>query len=242
MEQPAPASDPAGARPEPRAEVRTETRGERKERTRRAIMEAALVLCEDSSLVALSLRQVAKEVGIVPTAFYRHFASIEDLGLALVEDSFASLRAMLRDLRRADPDYTDLIDSSITVLVEHCRSRHAHFAFIARERSAGPPAVRSAILHQIELVERELATDLARLTDPDYWSTEDLGVLANLIVTLLVGTTEAILGARPEAEEAIAERARTQMRMVLVGSLRWRSSEHEESRRHAEVTPIRDRG
>ena len=55
----------------------TQTRVERKERTRRAILDAALELCEDSSLVALSLRQVAKEVGIVPTGFYRHFDSIE---------------------------------------------------------------------------------------------------------------------------------------------------------------------
>ena len=45
----------------------------------RAILDAALELCEDSSLVALSLRQVAKQVGIVPTGFYRHFESIEDL-------------------------------------------------------------------------------------------------------------------------------------------------------------------
>ena len=69
--------------------------------------------CEDSSLVALSLRQVAKEVGIVPTAFYRHFDSIEDLGLALVEESFVSLREMLRDVRRSDPTYRNIIDSSV---------------------------------------------------------------------------------------------------------------------------------
>jgi AcrR family transcriptional regulator len=73
------------------------TRVERKERTRRAILDAALVLCENSSLAAVSLRQVAKEVGIVPTAFYRHFDSVESLGLALVDESFVSLRAMLRD-------------------------------------------------------------------------------------------------------------------------------------------------
>ena len=83
----------------------SETRGERKERTRRAILDAALRLCEESSLVALSLRQVAKEVGIVPTAFYRHFDSIESLGLELVDESFVSLRAMLRDIRRGDPSY-----------------------------------------------------------------------------------------------------------------------------------------
>lgn len=200
-----------------------ESRGARKERTRRAILDATLALCVDSSLVALSLRQVTKEVGIVPTAFYRHFDSIEDLGLALVEESFASLREMLRDVRRSGPPYQDIIDRSVEVLGEHVHSQHDHFAFIARERVAGPPAVRAAIRHQIELVERELAADLARLTDPSYWTTEDLRVLSDMIVTSMVGTAESILSARPEAEAAVVEQARTQLRMLLVGALRWRS-------------------
>ncbi len=205
-----------------------ESRLERKERTRRAILDATLGLCADSSLVALSLRQVTKQVGIVPTAFYRHFDSIEDLGLALVEESFASLREMLRVVRRGDPGlgdiaYRTIVDSSVKVLGEHVHSQRDHFAFIFRERVAGPPAVRAAIRHQIELVERELAADLARLTDPAFWSTEDLRVLSNLIVTSMVGNAEAILASRPEAEQTIAEQARTQLRMLLVGALRWRS-------------------
>lgn len=206
-------------------DTRVESRGERKERTRRAILDATLTLCHDSSLVALSLRQVAKEVGIVPTAFYRHFDSIEDLGLALVEESFASLREMLRDVRRSDPNYGDIIDSSVKVLGEHVHSQRDHFAFIFRERVAGPTTVRAAIRHQIELVGRELAADLARLTDPAFWSAEDLQVLSNMIVTSMVGTAEAILAARPQAESAIAEQARTQLRMLLVGALRWRSAD-----------------
>jgi len=202
-----------------------QTRGERKERTRRAILDAALRLCEDSSLVALSLRQVAKEVGIVPTAFYRHFDSIEALGLALVDESFVSLRAMLREIRRGDPSYAHIVDRSITVLVEHVHQQRAHFLFIARERAAGPPAVREAIRHEIELCERELATDLARLPGTDAWSAEDLRILSNLIVMAMVATAEAILNAppRPDAEKQVVETARTQLRMVLVGARNWQS-------------------
>src|SRR4051794_35684258 len=164
----------------------TETRGERKERTRRAILDAALRLCEDSSLVALSLRQVAKEVGIVPTAFYRHFESIESLGLALVDESFVSLRAMLRDIRRGDPSTgspppVNIVDRSVETLHEHVRQQRSHFLFIARERGAGPLSVREAIRHEIELCERELAADLARLPGTESWSTEDLRILSNLI-------------------------------------------------------------
>ena len=199
------------------------SRGEQKERTRRAILDAALALSDRTSLVALSLRQVAKEVGIVPTAFYRHFDSIESLGLALVDESFVSLRAMLRDVRRGDAAFDDMVDRSITVLVEHVHQQRAHFLFIARERAAGPPAVRAAISHQIQLFERELAADLALLPGTARWSGEDLRVLSNLIVTSMVGTAEAILTSRPEAEQTILEQARTQLRMLLVGALHWRS-------------------
>ncbi|WP_232679123.1 TetR family transcriptional regulator [Nocardioides sp. R-C-SC26] len=204
----------------------TVTRIEQKERTRRAILDAALRLCEGSSLVALSLRQVAKEVGIVPTAFYRHFDSLESLGLALVDESFVSLRAMLRDVRRSDPAFADIVDSSVDVLSRHVKEEHDHFAFIARERTAGPPAVRHSIRHEIELCERELAADLARFPGTDVWSSEDLRVLSNLIVTAMVATAEQILLAagRPEAEARVAQTARTQLRMVLIGALRWRSS------------------
>ncbi|WP_299051427.1 TetR family transcriptional regulator [uncultured Nocardioides sp.] len=200
------------------------SRVERKERTRRAILDTALDLSADTSLVAVSLRQVAKEVGIVPTAFYRHFASIEALGLELVDESFVSLRAVLRDVRRPDPSLKQLIDGSVDVLAEHVEARRAHFGFIARERVAGPPAVREAVRHQIELVERELATDIARIPGTEAWASDDLRVLSRLMVTSMVATAEAlILAARPEMTQDIKDQARTQLRMVLVGALNWKS-------------------
>ena len=147
-------------------EPRPESRLERKERTRRAILDAALELCEDSSLVALSLRQVAGRVGIVPTGFYRHFDSIEALGMALVDESFASLRAMLRDVRRMDRDFTGSV--------------HA-----------------------------------------------------------MVSTAESLIAAadRPALETQIAETARTQLRMVIIGALGWRSRTEETPGESSEETP-----
>jgi len=85
--------------------------------------------------------------------------------------------------------------------------------------------VREAIRHEIELCERELATDLARLPGTDTWSAEDLRVLSNLIVTAMVATAEQIMSAagRAAAEKQIVDGARTQLRMVLIGALNWRS-------------------
>lgn len=204
----------------------TETRAEQKERTRRAILDAALALTAESGLATLSLRSVAKEVGIVPTAFYRHFASLDELGLALVDESFVSLRAMLRAVR--DPAAVDgliqIADNSVRILVEHVDAQRAHFRFIARERVAGPTAVRVAIRREIELCEHELTTDLARLPGTREWSTADLSALSTLIVTLMVAAAEDLLTAPLGREAAVAGAIRTRLRMVLIGAINWRSS------------------
>jgi len=95
----------------------TLTREERKEATRRAIVAAALRLLEERSFSALSLREVTREAGIVPAAFYRHFESMEALGLVLIDESFRSLRDMLRGARAGKLDPKRVIESSVDILV-----------------------------------------------------------------------------------------------------------------------------
>jgi AcrR family transcriptional regulator len=208
------------------ASTAPETRQERKERTRQAILDTALDLVAEEGLAALSLRQLTRAVGIVPTAFYRHFSSIDELGLALVDRSFASLRQMIRDVRRGSPELSGVIRGSVAVLVQHVHGERTYFRFIARERFGGVPVVRQAIRHELELFERELATDLARLPHLDTWTAEDLRVMANLIVNAMVSTAEDILDAppeRPEVEREIVRTAEKQLRLIVVGAANWRS-------------------
>ncbi|MEZ0581173.1 TetR family transcriptional regulator [Nocardioides sp. MH1] len=211
----------------------TETRGERKERTRRAILDAVLELCEDEPLAALSLRQVAKQVGIVPTAFYRHFDSIEELGLDLVDESFTALRALLKAARTFEtPPASDralflaVADNSVDALVAHVPRAERHFRFLARERLAGPQAVREAVRHQLELIERELATDIARVPGAGRWSGDDLLILANLLVNAMLSHAEelALASGRPDVVRRVERTARRQLRMALIGALAWDSS------------------
>ena len=198
------------------------TRAQRKDCTRRAILDAALALAGESSLVGISLRQVAKEVGIVPTAFYRHFDSLELLGLALVDESFRSLREMLLDVWRRAPQYRDFIDGSLPVVAEHVREHREQYAFIARERTAGPPRVRDAIRHEIELITSELSTDIARTGAAESYSAADIALLSDLIVSFVVTMTERLVD-DPAGEARTLAQARTQLRMVMVGALNWRS-------------------
>jgi AcrR family transcriptional regulator len=203
------------------------TRREQKERTRIALLDAALRLLARKSFGSIGLREVAREAGVVPTAFYRHFESMEELGLVLIDDSFRTLRAMIRDARSDPLPYGDVIRSSVEILVRHVHAHRLHFRFVARERSSGDPVLRQAIRTEIRLFSSELATDLARFPYLDGWSTEDLGMFATLIVNTMVSTAEEIVeapSARPEVEREIVRRAEKQLRLIAFGVPMWRSA------------------
>jgi AcrR family transcriptional regulator len=206
--------------------VHTHTRQAQKQHTREALLNSALELLEDTSFSSLSLRQVARGAGIVPTAFYRHFESMEELGLALVDESFRTLRQMMRSARAGATPAEDAIQRSVEILVRHVHEHGLHFRFIVRERYGGTGVLGRAIRNEIRLFSSELATDLARFPHLDQWTTEDLNMMASLIVNAMVSTAEAILEVpidTPEAEEEIVRTAEKQLRLVVLGVPQWRS-------------------
>ena len=203
----------------------TPSREERKAATRQAIVAAGLRLLEERSFSALSLREVTREAGIVPAAFYRHFESMEALGLVLIDESFRSLRDMLRGARAGKLDPNRVIESSVDILIEGVNERREHWRFIGRERSSGVSVLRYAIRTEIRLITSELAIDLARFPGLNTWSGEDLNILASLFVNSMIVIAEAIEDAGdPEALEEIKRTAIKQLRMIAVGVAGWRSA------------------
>ncbi len=72
-------------------------RAEQKQLTRHALLDAARQLMESGrGFGSLSLREVAKSAGIVPTGFYRHFSDMDELGLALVCEVDETFRQSIR--------------------------------------------------------------------------------------------------------------------------------------------------
>nr|WP_090281674.1 TetR family transcriptional regulator [Mycolicibacterium komanii] len=203
----------------------TMSREARKEATRQAIVSAGLKLLEDRSFSALSLREVTREAGIVPAAFYRHFESMEALGLVLIDESFRSLRDMLRGARAGRLDPKRVIESSVDILIDGVNERREHWRFIGRERNSGVTVLRYAIRTEIRLITSELAIDLARFPGLNSWSSEDLNILASLFVNAMIVIAEAIEDAHDQAAlNEIKRVAVKQLRMIAVGVAGWRSS------------------
>ncbi len=206
-----PATKPAG-----------ESRDARKARTRRALLDAALERLAQESFTSLSLREVAKGAGIVPTAFYRHFPDMDALGIALVDESIGALHELLRDARASATDNAHLVRSSLGILVEHVHDHRAHFQFLARERAGGSATLRHAISREVRLFATELAVDLARVPAIGAWPSADIQLMADLLVIVIVATIEALLDAEDEAAvDAVVDAAAAQMMMVLLGIAAW---------------------
>src|SRR6478672_7856018 len=203
----------------------TLSREERKQATRRAIVASALKLLEERSFSQLSLREVTREAGIVPAAFYRHFDSMEALGLVLIDESFRVLRDMLRSARAGKLDPKRVIESSVDILIDGVNERREYWRFIGRERSSGVTVLRYAIRTEIRLITSELAIDLARFPGLTSWSSEDLNILASLFVNSMIVIAEAIEDAGDQAAlDEIKRVAIKQLRMITVGVTGWRSS------------------
>lgn len=196
----------------------------KKLRTRQALLDAGLSLLEEQSLSSLGLREIAREVGVAPAGFYRHFRDMADLGVALVQESFGPLHAMVRAIRGEQAGSHEVIDGTVAVIADHVRHHRAHFRFIARERHGGVAQVRAAIAGELSLFAEELANDLAAQPESEGWSDRDVRMLADLYVDHMVMTATAFLEAGPddpEAEAAIARAAGRQLRLISLGRSHW---------------------
>jgi AcrR family transcriptional regulator len=199
------------------------SRRERKEQTRRRLLDAALGLLSQHSFDSISLREVTREARITPAAFYRHFDDMQELGLVLVEEAFGRLHQVIRDARADTTLYRDVVRRSVAVVVEHVHAHRAHLRFIARERYGGVRRLRRMIRLELELFANELAVDLARFPQLESWSRQDRQMYAELLVDTVVTTAAALLDASPEEEQRIARRVERQLRLIVVGVAGWRS-------------------
>jgi len=79
----------------------SQSRKGRKEETRHRILMAALQLVDEGrSPSELGLREVARSAGMAAPSIYNHFADMDELGIALVEESLARLRSVARSARK----------------------------------------------------------------------------------------------------------------------------------------------
>ncbi|GKQ41606.1 TetR family transcriptional regulator [Streptomyces sp. A012304] len=201
-----------------------------KQKTRQALLDAALGLLEEQSLSSLGLREVTRAVGVAPTAFYRHFRSTADLGVALVEEALGSLHSMIGNTVTDAESSEERITRAVELIARHVDAYPAHVRFIARERHGGVQPVREAIRQQLVRFAEEVRAELAKDPESEGWSDDDLMMLSHLFVDQMLITASLFLEAQEAAEgdgisaedrERVTRLATRQLRLISIGRHHW---------------------
>jgi AcrR family transcriptional regulator len=196
------------------------TRVDQKLTTRRAIIDAALKLSAERGFSSLSLRSVAKEAGIAPTSFYRHFTDMDELGLALVDEVGMSLRQLVREARRRveEAGKGSVIRASIQTFLESVEKNQNLFRLLLGEGSGSTPHFRRAIAKEIQRFADDLAEDLVREAKATQRPIAYVNHAAEAMVTVAFNLGASAIDLPHEERLAVIERIIIEVRMIMRGA------------------------
>ena len=218
------------------------SREQKKLQTRHAFFNAVLDLCmTGQAFSSISLRQVTREVGVVPTAFYRHFDDMESLGRALVIEELGSTLAILSDSLQIGRkrSFDRQIAKSIQLFLYMVSDQPYYWQFLVSERYGGSDAVREAISDLVKNHTQNLADDLALQPAFTHINAYDRRLLAeagiNMFFSWIIDWLELTytedhddeidLNEVEKNKQLMLHNCTRQAQMLFYGAYNWKSSE-----------------
>ena len=198
-------------------------RGENRE----ALVAAVLRLIgEGRHFASLGIREVAREAKVVPTAFYRHFRNMDDLGLHLVDELGLVLRRMMREAREQASSGDRIIADSVNLFTDQVLANPSFFRFMMQGLAGETRTIREAIRSEMRFFSHELVNDLRRMGALAQVSDVDLEMICDLVTRTVAFSLTDILSINVEDEHRLDQvrlRTRRHLQVVFLGAEHWRS-------------------
>ena len=188
------------------------TTGSDGERTLAATRDAATALIARFGYEAVTMRQLAAEVGVQAAALYRYFPTKEDLLFTLMREHMEALIAAWAEARPASADpvarLAAFVDNHIRFHVERRHSTHVSNMEL---RSLSKDKL-SHILRLRASYEKELRAILRDGADEGSLAVDDVGLTAMAIIQMITGV---IVWFRPDERLSVEEVAKTYLAMTM---------------------------
>ncbi|OTG66117.1 DNA-binding transcriptional regulator FabR [Acinetobacter sp. ANC 4470] len=187
--------------------------------TKEELFQAALNLIgPQKSISSLSLREVAREAGIAPNSFYRHFKDIDELAIELIDRSGNVLRQILLEARLKASKQNSIIRSSVEVFIEQLDADEGNLSLLLREAYTGSTSYKLAVERQLNYFQQELKDDLillerlnnSKLCHPD--------LVAKAITQLVFNMGAKLIDIPINERKEMAEQTMIMIRMILEGA------------------------
>lgn len=181
-------------------------------RTEAALREAALTLMARHGYDAVTMRQLAAEVGVQAAALYRYFPTKEDLLFALMREHMEGLLAAWETARPASHDPTARLSAFVRNHIRfHVERRHSTHVSNMELRSLSRERL-SAILRLRTAYEKELRQILRDGAEDSPFAVEEPALAAMAIIQMITGV---IVWFRPDERLSVEEVAETYLDMTL---------------------------
>lgn len=199
--------------------VSVRTVGRKATITKEELFQAALNLIgPQKSISSLSLREVAREAGIAPNSFYRHFKDIDELAIELIELSGGVLRRILHQARIKAIKQSSIIRSSVEVFIEQLDADEGNLSLLLREGYTGSIQYKLAVDKQLNYFQQELQEDLIRLERINHSKLAHPDLVAKAITQLVFNMGAKVIDLPIKERKAVAEQTMIMIRMLLEGS------------------------
>ena len=133
--------------------------------TKEELFQATLNLIgPEKSIASLSLREVAREAGIAPNSFYRHFKDLDELAIELIDRAAGALRQILHAARKkANDPKGSIVRNSVEIFIEQLDADEGNLSLLLREGYTGSKPYKNAVDRQLTFFQQELLEDLILL-------------------------------------------------------------------------------
>jgi len=187
--------------------------------TKEELFQAALNLIgPQKSIAALSLREVAREAGIAPNSFYRHFKDIDELAIELIDRAGIVLRQILNEARLQASRQNSIIRSSVEIFIAQLDADEGNLSLLLREGYTGSKSYKQAVERQLNYFQQELQDDLIRLERLNNKKLLHADIAAKAITQLVFNMGANVIDMPAEDRKEIAEQTMIMIRMILEGA------------------------
>ena len=147
------------------------------------LIDAALKLAaEKHSFCDVGLRELAREAGLNPNTFYRHFQSMDELGVCMVDEIGGQFRQALNLNIPADHPVTDLIDQGLEQLFAFALQHRQAIMVAACERYSRSTAIREALEGVLDEIQQDVASAAQALPNLDGLSPASIDEITEHII------------------------------------------------------------
>jgi AcrR family transcriptional regulator len=188
------------------------TTGSDGEKTEAAVREAAVDLIAKYGYEAMSMRQLASQVGVQAAALYRYFPTKEELLFTLMRDHMQELTAAWEAVRPSSADPFRRLSTYVeNHIAFHIARRHATHVSNMELRSLSPARL-SQILRMRTAYEKELRAILRDGAEMRVFNIDDTGLTSMALIQMLTGV---IVWFRPGERLSIAEVTANYLAMTM---------------------------